>query len=561
MSKHAYLALIFLAGCATPVHNGVPCSKTNPCPSGETCESDGTCHPNPVGDGGSGDMSQKPCKVDADCSGATPRCHASDGKCVPCLPTNDNCPKGKSCQTVNGGYQCVAGCTVDADCGAAGMGMKLRCCNKLCIDVNHDDMNCGSCASGCGMPSCCGGTCLNTAADLMNCGGCGIQCMGKNATWKCSNSACTVASCNPGFGDCNGMPADGCETPLSNDPKNCGTCGKVCMIANAMTTCTNSVCSVTKCSQGYGDCDNNPANGCEVMLGSDPNNCGMCGTKCSGLPNANANCMNAMCVIGMCLNGFSDCDKVPGNGCEADLNNDPNNCGACGMKCAAENNATVGCSGGKCVITGCSPGFGDCDKQYGNGCEKDVSSDVNNCGACGMTCPGGPNVTTVACQNSACRVTGCNNGFADCDKQLGNGCEVNTQNDVNNCNGCGAKCQVNQACTNGVCTNNRTLVGQYNVHNGPNWNNNPPTYTCIETCAMLFGAGNYNCSTSFATINNQAWASEWGDLIHCNNGMGVPVAENYKLNTFYNCGNVDCSVSAYVQDNCYDNMSINYCWK
>jgi hypothetical protein len=34
------------------------------------------------------------------------------------------------------------------------------------------------------------------------------------------------------------------------------------------------------CAAGRGDCDGMPANGCEVNLSSDDNNCGMCGIVC-----------------------------------------------------------------------------------------------------------------------------------------------------------------------------------------------------------------------------------------------------------------------------------------
>ena len=37
----------------------------------------------------------------------------------------------------------------------------------------------------------------------------------------------------------------------------------------------------------------------------------------------------------------------------------------------------------------CSTGFVDCDGQVANGCERDVRSDVNNCGACGNRCTSG----------------------------------------------------------------------------------------------------------------------------------------------------------------------------
>jgi hypothetical protein len=93
------------------------------------------------------------------------------------------------------------------------------------------------------------------------------------------------------------------------------------------------------------------------------------------------------------------------------------------------------------------------------------------------------------------------------------------------------------------------------VSQGPAWYNNPPTYTCQEACALQFGgqAASYSCSTVQGQLNHMAATSIWGV-------GGCPVvAENFKVNTFYNCGAANCAQSAYVQDNCYG--ATNYCYK
>jgi hypothetical protein len=113
---------------------------------------------------------------------------------------------------------------------------------------------------------------------------------------------------------------------------------------------------------------------------------------------------------------------------------DPNNCGACGSVCAPAN-AVGGCSAGACSIGACNAGFGNCDGNAANGCETNTTNNVNNCGACGNTCSS-PNAT-AACSNSACAIATCNAGFADCDRNAANGCEVNTTNNINNCGACG----------------------------------------------------------------------------------------------------------------------------
>jgi hypothetical protein len=58
-------------------------------------------------------------------------------------------------------------------------------------------------------------------------------------------------------------------------------------------------------------------------------------------------------------------------------------------------------------------------------------------------------------------------------------------------------------------------------------------------------------------INNMAWADGYADLAHCPGG--TPVAQNYKLNSSYDCGVFGCAYSAYVTDNCPS--ATNYCFK
>lgn len=101
------------------------------------------------------------------------------------------------------------------------------------------------------------------------------------------------------------------------------------------------------------------------------------------------------------------------------------------------------------------------------------------------------------------------------------------------------------------------LVGSYEVGDGPDWTTNPPTYNCLEACALLFGgvAAEYQCSTTSASIDNQAFVSGWDDGQFCD----TPVSETLKQNDFYDCGSTGCSYSAYVEDHCTDGET-NYCF-
>ena len=98
--------------------------------------------------------------------------------------------------------------------------------------------------------------------------------------------------------------------------------------------------------------------GCEVNVAADPNNCGVCGNPCSALQHASAACANGACVIGSCTSGYGNCDKVDANGCEAQLASDLQNCGACDYVCPAPakwfvNVRTFGHTGSKCFPLNC----------------------------------------------------------------------------------------------------------------------------------------------------------------------------------------------------------------
>ncbi|MBK8251676.1 MAG: VWA domain-containing protein [Polyangiaceae bacterium] len=96
--------------------------------------------------------------------------------------------------------------------------------------------------------------------------------------------------CVMGSADCNGDPADGCEAILQSDVNNCGSCGNVCQPGGGVPpTCFVGQCKLD-CPVHSGDCDGNPANGCETNTQTSDQNCGGCGSNCMGQP----------CVQGAC---------------------------------------------------------------------------------------------------------------------------------------------------------------------------------------------------------------------------------------------------------------------
>lgn len=91
--------------------------------------------------------------------------------------------------------------------------------------------------------------------------------------------ACQL-TCFQGFGNCNDDPSDGCETDLANSWEHCSGCSSACDLPNVETQRCDGRCVVTTCSPGYADCNDNPSDGCEAALESDPRHCGWCGHSC-----------------------------------------------------------------------------------------------------------------------------------------------------------------------------------------------------------------------------------------------------------------------------------------
>jgi len=290
---------------------------------------------------------------------------------------------------------------------------------------------------------------VNLLVDVNNCGGCGVVCSTQNmATITCAGGACN-GTCNTGFADCNGnKQTDGCELNINTNANNCGACGVVCSSSHITRSCAGGVCNGT-CDTGYADCNGNKqTDGCEMNIATDANNCGGCAVVCSS-SHITRSCAGGVCN-GTCNSGYADCNlNKQTDGCEINIATDVNNCGGCGVLCSG-NNITKSCGGGVCNGT-CNAGYADCDSdKLHNGCEVNIVNDVNNCGACGVVCSGN-HMTAVTCISSVCNGI-CTSGFADCNgnKQF-DGCEVDTNNDPNNCGACGHKCSTGQTCSIGVC--------------------------------------------------------------------------------------------------------------
>jgi len=126
--------------------------------------------------------------------------------------------------------------------------------------------------------------------------------------------------------------------------------------------------------------------------------CGAEACHACTVPNATPRCNRSRaCDIAVCYQGFQDCNGDSRDGCETNVRTDPDNCGACGRKCPSLPHAERGC-GDACTIWRCQPGHRDCNGVAADGCEVSTADDAANCGACGHAC-----AARETCRNGTCR--------------------------------------------------------------------------------------------------------------------------------------------------------------
>ncbi len=175
-----------------------------------------------------------------------------------------------------------------------------------------------------------------------------------SSTGDGSTQTCVPRTCSQLGASCGATP-DGCGGKL-----HCGDCpaGLVCG-GGGPNVCGSSSCAPKTCSQLGASCGT-LSDGCSQVLecGSctAPETCGgagvanQCGCSCS-LPHADAVCSASGCAIAACNDGFSDCNAQDADGCEVDLSSNADHCGACGHVCGE-----VACGGKQSCVSGACAG-------------------------------------------------------------------------------------------------------------------------------------------------------------------------------------------------------------
>ena len=334
----------------------------------------------------------------------------------------DGCEYG--CTITNGGVE-ACGDGIDNDCdGATDEG----------FDLTGDPANCGACGYSCAAhtpagaittgcsASACQFVCQPNRYDID--GDLALGDAGNGCEYACTTSGAEI--CDDLDNDCDGVIDDGFDK--QNDPVHCGACNYVCAAhtgANSTASgCSAGVCQFT-CTVDHYDLNGDVSlgsggDGCEYgCTFSGAEVCDNTDNDCDGATDEDAGGapLTQACYtgpggtegVGLCHGGTQTCslgawgscagEVVPGselcdsqdNDCDTltdedfDLTSDLNNCGACNTSCWASVPANAypdACNAGTCHFA-CLTGFSD------------VDGDLNTTGltGCEYTCPVSPPTT------------------------------------------------------------------------------------------------------------------------------------------------------------------------
>jgi hypothetical protein len=258
--------------------------------------------------------------------------------------------------------------------------------------VPNTTQNCGtaggsqSCGSDCNWGTC---SCVGPTSQTCNCTG--------TQTRSCNN------------GNWSGWSACSGGTNTGSDPQNCGSCGHSCTsgICNG-GTCGCGTCSACqKCDTTSGSCVAATGVPCTVANG---------GGACDAQGNCTARSCNPSYVLcsGTCI---LEGDHVCGPSC-SDCYLPPNTTTPHIDIAACLNHACkiLQCNSEGPFCSGCGKvaDWGDCNNDWKDGCEIDVTTDANNCSACGGSCslcqPGdstNPNPARFQCEHCEPPCTAC----------------------------------------------------------------------------------------------------------------------------------------------------------
>ncbi len=286
--------------CVDPLNNPLFCGASADCSGpndGEVCLNDAVCV-------------QGACALN--CPGSLVKCGNS---CVDPVNNPNFCGASGTCTGASAGSVCTGDTVcVASQCQLLCPGSLVKCGNA-CVDAQNNPNFCGAsgtCTNANAGSVCTGEEVCVEGACRFDCPGDLIKCDGKcidpghdpdycGAAFECKEPAERGMACDPGQACFAGVCTSYCGAGLTvcdricrdlqSDPDHCNACDQACDGAiNAQGVCDGGACTI-RCAQGFGNCDDDVATGCELDLSEDDDNCGSCANVCK---------VDEVCVAGEC---------------------------------------------------------------------------------------------------------------------------------------------------------------------------------------------------------------------------------------------------------------------
>jgi hypothetical protein len=191
------------------------------------------------------------------------------------------------------------------------------------------------------------------------------DCVCERGAWTCTQRNCGD-ECALGE-----MRSDGCGSCICTELAGRLTwacTANVCECVPGETKAAGDGCNTCTCSaEGNWNCS---LRDCSVCIDGDSrrtdDGCNTC--VCV---DGSWSCSTRICDPVVCDEGTGDCDGDPSNGCETDVASDLQNCGACLNYCGHAG-AYSRCDAGVCALDRCDPRYADCNGSPDDGCEVPV---------------------------------------------------------------------------------------------------------------------------------------------------------------------------------------------
>ena len=531
---------------------------------------------------------------------------SNQAKCVADDPSNCGAT-GHSCSEEiknSKSVSCTAGKCVVSACND-GYTKTNNTCVSSCTNSQYYDSTTGSCKN----------------SDENNCGQKGYKCSTKLSNWKtgeCSNNSCVLSTCNDGFkvlnneckADCgNTQYYDSASgTCKTSDVNNCGSTGYKCSerVAHWATgSCTNNICTLSSCENGYKVANNACASDCQTnqhydsnqakCVADDVDNCGATGRKCSEeIKNSKTvTCSAGKCSVSECNSGYTKTNNMCVSSCtntqyyDSDTGScktsDLNNCGQKGYKCSTKvsNWKTGDCTNNSCILSACNDGFrvlnneckADCGstKFYDSETGSCVTSDLANCGMKGYQCASQiQNWNAGECLNNICKVTTCTQGYkpSSDNKSCVSDCTIGQHYDSNlakcvaddtsNCGATGHSCSEEiknsktVACNAGKCSVSECNSGYTKTNNMCVSSCTDTQYydstsgSCQNSNTDNCGQKGYKCSEKVSNWNTGTCQNNACVVGTCKNGfqvIGTECRANCGANQYYDNSTGSCQTS------------------